>query len=167
MMNSGCCQGCFDDGCSCCNSGCGSGCGGSRKNKRSGGLLKFSGVANILTDEGPVVSYLADAGVGPGIPFVTLPPSYPVAIKRKLQNFAVNLSGAVIASGTLLVELLQNGTPLSGFSVTYSTGQSGIKTVQTSSVDAPIGSTFDVRVTATGTSGVAGYVNLSATVGIR
>jgi hypothetical protein len=132
------------------------------------GLLKFSGTADA-NSESTIVSYLADSGVGVGtVPFITVAPAYPVAIARSLVNFATNVLGTVIIppSGSIVIELLKNGVPVPGFSISYGPlgPTSGIKTVAAGPVAFAIGDTFDVRVT---TTDIAAGIDVSATVGVE
>jgi len=134
----------------------------------SGGLLKFSGfAAGALSGLVPVASFLADSGAGIGVgSILLLAQGYPEAIARSLRNLAVNIFGFTVPPlGSIVVELLQNGVPVPGFSVTYNTGDSGIKTVVAGPAPYAIGDTFDLRVTTTGI--LAAGVNVSATVGVE
>lgn len=129
-----------------------------------GGLLKFSGVVDASV-EGTIVSYLADTGVGVGdVSVITVAPDYPVAIVRNLVNLATNVLEAISINGTLTIELLKNGVAVPGFVITYTGGQSGIKTVTAGPVAFAIGDTFDLRLTA---SFLAVGVDVTATVGVQ
>jgi hypothetical protein len=133
----------------------------------SGGLLKFSG--QVLVTPGLVaVSYLADTGsVAIGAGPVAMAPSYPVAVPRSLQNLAVNISTLVVPpGGSFLFELLQNGSPVPGFAITYAPGETGIKTIVAGPEPFVVGDRFDLRATVFVT-GVVELTNASATVGVE
>jgi hypothetical protein len=147
---------------SCCNAGC-----GCTTSTTSDGLLKFSGLAATAEGGGSQVSYLVDTGPDTitGFPTFTSP-DYPLAQRRTMQGLSVNLIGVTLSPGqTILVELLKNGTAVPGFSVSFGSGDTGVK----SNPDAPrttfpVGSTFSLRVTTAGFSGSG--VPLSATIGV-
>jgi hypothetical protein len=129
-------------------------------------LLKFSGVAAPSINSTPLISYLADAGVGVGtVPIITTAPSYPVAIPHNLQNLSTNVQFTLSAGLTLVIQLLKNGAPVAGFLTTYGAGDSGIKSVATAEVPFAIGDTLDLRVTTTGVFDESG-LNVSATIGV-
>jgi hypothetical protein len=132
----------------------------------SGGLLKFSGVVAPAV-EGALVTYLTDFGVGLGSgSMITTAPSYPVAVPHNLRNLSTNLLGAVVpVGGSILVELLKNGIPVPGFTITYGPGENGVKSVVAGPVAFAIGDRFDIRVTASALVLIA--ENLSATVGVE
>jgi hypothetical protein len=130
-------------------------------------LLKFSG--QVLVTPGLVaVSYLADTGsVATGAGPVAIAPSYPVAASRSLRNLAVNISTLVVPlGGSLLFELLQNGTPVPGFAIAYAPGETGIKTIVSGPAPFVVGDRFDLRATVF-VADVVGLTNVSATVGVE
>ena len=137
----------------------------------SGGLLKFSGTVAPAVEGGLVVSFLEDYGAGvasfQGVTPVSLAPSYPIAVARNLRNMATNLLlGFVVPDGgQIVIELLQNGVSVPGFVITYTGGETGIKSVLAGPAAFAIGDTFDLRVSVTG--GVVDTVDLSATVGVE
>lgn len=112
----------------------------------SAGLLKFSGSA---TSTSTGITFLADSGI-PLAPSTTAL-GYPIATAMSLENLSTNLSagGPVPPGATLVFELLQNGVPVPGFSITYVAGENGIKSVAVGPVAFAIGDTFDLRVTVT------------------
>jgi hypothetical protein len=133
----------------------------------SGALLKFSGVVAPSDGATPVVSYLADFGVGLGLgSVISLPVSYPVAVAHDLVNMATNLvDGIALPPGTTLVfDLLQNNVPVPGFSITYVFGELGVKAITAGPVAFAIGDTFDLQVTATGV--FEAPIDVSVTVGV-
>lgn len=137
------------------------GCGcedGDDDRDRVVGLLKFSGQASTAG-----ISFLADGG--PGTP-VTSAPSYPVARRKlRLKNLAVNLLGFTPPSGvSLTVQLLKNGSPVSGFSVTYEAGDTGVLSTKTKRVKLSRDDTFDLQVSLAGIGVLPRFVNLSATI---
>lgn len=89
-----------------------------------------------------------------------------MAVAHSLVNLATNLDLTVPALSSIVVELLQNGVPVPGFTITYLPGESGIKSVVAGPQPYAIGDAFDLRVTASNvTSG--GPVSISATVGVE
>ena len=135
----------------------------------SGGLLKFSGEVEASVDpDDTIISFLEDWGSGASAGlFISLAPSYPVAVAHNLRNMATNLLQGFIVplGGSIVVELLQNGVPVPGFVITYADGESGVKTVVAGPVAFAIGDTFDLRVTTVGLAAVS--VDMSATIGVE
>lgn len=137
----------------------------------AGGLLKFSGVVAPALELAPVVSYLEDWGIGVGVgAIISTAPRYPVAVAHNLRNMATNLLPGFVTpiiplGGAILIELLRNGVPVPGFSITYGPGESGVKSVLAGPAAFAIGDTFDMRATVSGT--VAVDVDVSATVGVE
>jgi hypothetical protein len=137
------------------------------------GLLKFSGFASAFSpNNGPVISFLADAGVGlgPGS-IINFAPSYPMAVVRNLRNLSVNILGFVVPgpNGFILVELIDMfGNLVPGFSVGFGPAAPSILTALTPPTPFAIGSTFDLRVTTTGLGvlEISG-VDMSATIGVE
>lgn len=132
----------------------------------SGGLLKFAGVVAPAAELLPVASFLEDFGTGLGAgSIISLAPDYPVAIPRTFVNMATNLllGFTVPIGGSIIFELLRNGAPVPGFTITYGAGQTGIQAIAAGPVTFAIGDTFDVRVTVSGT--ITLPVNVSATIG--
>lgn len=132
----------------------------------SGGLLKFSGL--VAAPEGPTLdSFLADWGANLLAPAIATPMSYPVAIQRTVQNMSVNvLDGAILGDpgGTVVFNLLKNGAPVAGFSITFLVGgPTGVQTAVAGPVTFLPGDTLDLRATATS---VIQEINVSATVGL-
>jgi hypothetical protein len=132
----------------------------------SGGLLKFSGI--VAQPEGPSQdSFLADWGANLLALPITAPMSYPVAIQRTVQNMSVNVLDASIIGdpgGTIVFNLLQNGVPVPGFSITYLVGgPTGVQTVVAGPVTFLPGDTLDLRATA---ASVNQTLDVSATIGL-
>lgn len=131
----------------------------------SGALLKFSGVVGASPDA-PVVSFLADWGVGQGAGAVlSLAPSYPFAVQHVVRNLAVRIITAVVGvpGGTIVFELLRNGTTV--LSVTYTVGDPiGNLPVAIGTETFFEGNRLDLQVTATG---ISEPVNVSATIGVE
>jgi hypothetical protein len=124
-------------------------------------LTKWSGLAAASLSGASAVSYLADNG--PQVPAPTTPPSYPFLGSRVPISLTVNLLGFIVpAGGSIIAELLNNGSLIPGFVVAYSAGQTGIRSVAFQDKPFVTNSTFDVRITTSGLF-VAG-VGLSATV---
>jgi len=115
------------------------------------------------TEGGILISYLADTGVGVGAPVIATAPAYPVAIARSLVNLSTNLLEAVTLGGVVTFALLQNGVAVPGFTTSYATGESGIKTAVAGPVAYLPGDTFDLQVTA---DTLAVALDASATVGV-
>jgi len=130
----------------------------------SGGLLKFSGLLRF--GQGEIISFLADANANNSF-FV----NYPVAVTHSLRNLATNLLYTILPNeGTIVIDLLKNGIPVPGFSITYGPGETGIKQVLAGPeifVEGPP-TTFDLRITATDIFNEdADPINLSATIGVE
>lgn len=135
----------------------------------AGGLLKFSAVATPSGEGGlPTTSYLADTGFGFSAGPFFVAPNYPVAVAHSLVNMATNLlQGFVIPTGgSMVFELLRNGVPVPGFTITYGPGESGVKSVLAGPQAYAVGDTFDIQVTTSGAAISAG-VDVSATVGVE
>lgn len=132
-----------------------------------GGLLKFSGVVAPAV-EGSVVSFLADWGVGLGIgSVISTAPAYPLAVQHDVRNLAVRVLGAIVGlpGGTIVFELLRNGVPVPGFSITFTVGGPvGNQVVIVGPVTFFIGDRLDLQATATG---ITAAVDVSATIGIE
>lgn len=127
----------------------------------SAGLLKFSG-AVLSTDSG--ITFLADSGI-PLAPSTTAL-AYPLATAQSLKNITANLSSTVPPEATVIFDLLQNGVPVAGFTVTYIAGESGIKSALAGPVAFAIGDTFDLRVTISPVNLFEGDPLVSATIGL-
>lgn len=145
---------------SCCNSGCGC------SNRNSDALLKFSGPVATAEGGGTLVTYLPD--VGPDAVLLSSAPTatnYPLAARRTTMGLATNVFVTLSPGQSVLFELLKNGSSVPGFSISYGSGDFGVKTNE----NAPrttyaVGETFALRVT---TSGFAGSsFGASATIGL-
>jgi len=122
----------------------------SRSQAKFSGLMQTSG--NTL---------LADAGTA-NLGSNTFP-AYPVPSAHALQNLATNLGGFVVpAASTIVFEVLVNGAVVAGYSVTYTTGESGVKTITFGPEALSANDTFALRVTPAGTFGSA--VPVTATI---
>ena len=98
------------------------------------------------------------------------PPSYPTAVAGSFLNMATNLRPDVpLASpgSSVVFELLLDGVPVPGFTVTYLPGESGIKTVAAGPVPFAVGQTIDVRITNNGAGLAPPFLDASATVGVE
>jgi len=136
----------------------------------SGGLLKFSGAVNSDPAQ-TVVNYLADTNVN-SVLLSPFPASYPVAVTHSLRNLATNLLFQVPqGEGPIVIQLLKNGIPVLGFTITYGPGESGVKAVLAGPEvfvgGPPTPDVFDLQVTTTNITSVGSAVNLSATVGVE
>lgn len=120
--------------------------------------MKFSGVVPTVAGD----TYMDDAFTDNS----TNPLAYPIAVACKAVNMAVNvLGGGTFGAVTLSVQLLKNGSPVAGFTITYTGVQTGVKTVVAGPSSYVAGDTFDVRCHTDGDPG--GAVELTVTVGFQ
>jgi hypothetical protein len=136
----------------------------------SGGLLKFSGQALTAPGGLTAISYLADTGfsIVPGP--VVVAPSYPVARALNLRNLATNVLIPVIPPTIFVfitIELLQNGTPVPGFTITYGPGETGVKTVAVGPAPFVAGDRFDLKISTNSLAELERGATVSATVGVE
>jgi hypothetical protein len=130
-------------------------------------LLKFSGVVAPAT-EGFVDSFFADFGTGLGnAGILGLAPSYPFAVTHDVRNLAVRVITALIGdpTGEITFDLLRNGSPVPGFSLSFFVGgPAGNQLAVAGPVTFGSGDRLDLRARATG---ISAPVNVSATIGIE
>lgn len=136
-----------------------------------GGLLKFSGQALTAPGGLTAISYLSDNGfsIVPGP--VVVAPNYPVARTLNLRNLATNVLIPVIPPTTfvfIIIELLKNGAPVPGFTITYGPGETGVKTVAAGPTPFVAGvDRFDLKISTNSLAELERGVTVSATVGVE
>jgi len=134
-------------------------------------LLKFSGLATVVSEGIPLTSYLADTGTFVGSDPLSIPPNYPVPIAFDVGSFATNVLTdlSVPPGGFILFELVKNAGQLGEVvvaTITYIAGDaSGIKTTTFAPAAFAVGDTIDVRVTPSVGLVVASSISVSAMVG--
>lgn len=126
----------------------------------SGGLLKFSGNCQTSND-GPVTSFLADAGNTATLSQTT-PVSYPIPIARSIANMAVTISPDFLPNTQAVVELLKNGVLVPGFTLTFLAA--GTQNVVAGPVVFNPGDSLDMRVSGDGNESF--IISVAAMLGV-
>lgn len=125
-------------------------------------MLKFSGDVLNTTEFPTNTSFLADRGIQNSAGNVLgLPPNYHFAVPRSVQNMTAQV-GFLNPGASVTIDLLKNGSPVPGFSLTFVSG--GSMTAVAGPVPFAIGDLFDIRVTASGTDQIIG---VSVTLGVE
>jgi len=130
-------------------------------------LLKFASEATVsLINENTVVSYLADSGPGVGVGPFTVPPNYPLAVPRTIQNFAVHIQGIILLLGQdLIFDVLVDGVVQVGWTITFTSVSPAVQVVNPPDLLISAEQTLDIRVRTTAAVSLSLFA--SATIGIQ
>lgn len=125
------------------------------------GMLKFSGFALGSGEEGDGISFLSDSGSTDSLSIRFA--FYPIVLGCELENLAVLMDDTSLSDGSsIVVELLKNTVTVIA-SITYSSGDVGIRLEEFEPVPFAQGDTVAIRVR---THGLVSNVHISATVGV-
>lgn len=91
--------------------------------------------------------FLADTGtvaINPSNIF----PAYPTPSPRNLFNLAVNLGEFIVPeAGSIIFEVMVNGSFVAGYSITFNPGDTGVKSLLFGPVSVSASGTFALRAT--------------------